>query len=275
MGGSDTDVSQAITVDASGNVISTGHFFGTADFDPGPGISNLTAQGASDIYVQKLDPSGDFLFVKSMRGSWLNEGKSVAVDDEGNIYTAGIFSETTDFDPSAGTRNLVSAGDLDAYIQKLDPSGNLLWVNSIGGNSTDWAYTLDVDLNGDVFVAGGFRAIADFDPGSDSLNIPSISGEDIFVLKLGGGNNVGIENIFFSEIKVYPNPNQGIFTIDIPVAYSSAQVSIQDIRGKLFYERLLFDRKNKLDLSHLPHQLYLMKITLVTGEEFFAKLILE
>src|SRR5829696_3643735 len=60
MGSSNNDYGQTISVDGFGNVYTTGYFTGTADFDPGPAIYNLTsASGSSDIFVTKVDPSGN------------------------------------------------------------------------------------------------------------------------------------------------------------------------------------------------------------------------
>ena len=62
-------VATAITVDASGNIYTTGGFSGTVDFDPGPGTFNLTAAGNRDIFLSKLDSAGNFLWVSNMGGS--------------------------------------------------------------------------------------------------------------------------------------------------------------------------------------------------------------
>ena len=81
----------SIVVDTSGNVYTTGYFQGTVDFDPGTGISNLTAFGTRGIFVQKLDTNGNFLWAKSFGGNGYSEGKSIALDISGNVYTTGYF----------------------------------------------------------------------------------------------------------------------------------------------------------------------------------------
>ncbi|MGZ6540083.1 MAG: hypothetical protein ACXVEB_17030, partial [Bacteroidia bacterium] len=56
---------QYVTTDASGNVFITGNFYGTIDFDPGPGVFNLSAIGSDlDIFIVKLDVSGNFVWAK-------------------------------------------------------------------------------------------------------------------------------------------------------------------------------------------------------------------
>ena len=62
------DISYSITVDGSGNVYTTGRFFDTVDFDPGAGITNLTSNGSHDIFVQKMHPSGNFLWATPLGG---------------------------------------------------------------------------------------------------------------------------------------------------------------------------------------------------------------
>ena len=60
-------------------------------------------------------------------------GRSVAVDSSGNVYTAGYFNGTGDFDPGSGTANLTSTGGGGVFVSKLDSSGNYVWANSLGG----------------------------------------------------------------------------------------------------------------------------------------------
>ena len=58
-GGTGIDAGFSVAVDGSGNVYLTGHFSDTVDFDPGGGTLNLTSAGNTDVYVVKLDSSGD------------------------------------------------------------------------------------------------------------------------------------------------------------------------------------------------------------------------
>ena len=71
-----------MAVDSSGNVYTTGAFQGTVDFDPGAGTTNLTSIGGYDVFVSKLDSSGDLVWARSFgaTGYSTDVGKSVAVD---------------------------------------------------------------------------------------------------------------------------------------------------------------------------------------------------
>ena len=185
IGGAGSDWGNSITVDSFGNVYTTGSFSETTDFDPGPGVANLVAVGASDIFIQKLNASGDFVFVKQIAGTGQKSATSIAVDPVGNIYTAGIFQDTTDFDPAPGTGNLISAGDFDIFVQKLDASGNFIWAKRMGGPGSDWGKSIAVDPDGNVYTTGHFNETADFDPGAGIANLTSAGGfGDIFIQKL-------------------------------------------------------------------------------------------
>ena len=81
-----------------------------------------------------------------------DEGNALATDASGNVYVAGSFKGTVDFDPSAGTVNLTSAGDADIFVQKLNSSGNLVWAKKMGGIGNDGAYSIAVDASGNVFI---------------------------------------------------------------------------------------------------------------------------
>ncbi len=189
IGGIGDEQGYSIVVDSFGYVYTTGYFQGTIDFDPGAGTSNLTSAGSGDIYISKLDAAGNFLWAKSMGGTSNDVGLEIAVDDSGNVYTTGYFSGTADFDPGAGTSNLISAGFDDIFISKLDAAGNFLWAKSIGGIDDDQGYSITVDGSGHVYTTGYFQGTADFDPGVGTSNLISAGFTDIFISKLDAAGN--------------------------------------------------------------------------------------
>lgn len=189
-GGETNDEGRYISIDASGNIYSTGAFSGTVDFDPGPGVSNLTSSGAGDIFVQKLDASGNFLWAKSFGGSTsFDKGLSIAVDASGNVYTTGYFTGTADFDPGAGTANLTSVGGPDVFVQKLSTTGDFIWARSFGGSVEDNGNTVSVDASGSVYTIGYYSGTVDFDPGAGTANFTSAGGTDFFIHKLSSSGD--------------------------------------------------------------------------------------
>ena len=182
------DAGNSIAVDANGYVYTTGQFQGNIDFDPGQGIASITA-GSDDVFVLKLDSLGNYVWAKSMGGSGGDYSNSIQVDSTGNVYTAGQFGGTADFDPGLGTSNLVSNGSHDIFVSKLDSLGNFVWAKWMGGDDGDVAYSLALDSVGNVYTTGRFKGTADFDPGLGTSNLASKGLYDIFISKLDSFGN--------------------------------------------------------------------------------------
>ena len=183
-GAAETDVGLSVAVDSTGNVYTTGYFEQTVDFDPGAGTTDLTTGGGSDVFVSKLDASGNLVFAKRFGGSNDDGGISISVDSNGNIHTTGYFEERVDFDPGAGTSNLTSAGGTDVFVSKIDSSGNLLLAKSFGGTANDVGRSITFDSTGNIYTTGEFAGTVDFDPGTGTTNLISAGGNDVFILRL-------------------------------------------------------------------------------------------
>lgn len=179
----------SLAVDAEGNSYTAGSLVGTGDFDPGGGILNLTSNGSNDIFISKLDSSGNLVWALNIGGSNSDLAYSIDLDPLNNIYITGRFSGTSDFDPGTGVYNLTSAGNADVFVCKLNSSGSFIWAVSMGGVSGDIANSLAVDDQGNILVTGVFSQTADFDPGPGTYNLTTSILADIFVTKLDSSGN--------------------------------------------------------------------------------------
>jgi len=188
-GGSDWDGGSSIAVDSAGNVYVTGYFRDTVDFDPGSGEEIRFSEGYNDVFVEKLDSVGNFLWVRTFGGKNFDKANSLTIDINCNVYVTGYFKDTVDFDPSLGEDIHISAGYSDFYIEKLDASGDFQWVKTFGNVSTDEGYSITSDNSGNIFVTGCFSDTVDFDSGIGVDNHISAGYEDVFVLKLDTGGN--------------------------------------------------------------------------------------
>lgn len=188
MGGTDFDGATAIAIDAQGNVIATGGFRGTADFDPGNGTVNFTAAGSDDIFISKLDANGNYVFAKAVGSSGSDWGNAITSYATGQLYVTGVFQNSADFDPGIGTTTLTSAGSFDVFVLSLSVTGSFNWAKSMGGAGSDQGRSISVNASGIVFTCGDFFLTADFDPGAGTYTLTSAGGADIFVSELDGGS---------------------------------------------------------------------------------------
>lgn len=176
-------------IDFGDNVISTGEFWGTTDFDPNAGVLNIASQASADIFVQKYDDNGSLLWVRTFGAGGPDIGKAVDVDPMGNIYVTGSFRGTVDFDPGPGLVELTSGGYSDIFVLKLNANGDLIWARNFQ-SFLDFSEGNDIEVDdaGNVYTTGKMRGNVDFDPGAGTNTI-SASGSDIFIHKLDANGN--------------------------------------------------------------------------------------
>jgi hypothetical protein len=182
--------SNSVATDDFGNVYTTGHFTGVADFDPDIGVYNLTSAGSPDVFVQKLSPDGDFMWARRMGGTFNDYGHEILVDNQGNVVVSGDFSLTLDLDTAAGVASITSNGDQDIFLLKLDANGNLIWLKQIGGNGDDRSLKIAVNATGDIYNVGYFNDSVDFDPGLATNTLSSAGGQDAYIQKLNADGDL-------------------------------------------------------------------------------------
>lgn len=214
IGGTDEDVGHAIKRDAAGNLYLAGYFKRVVDFDPGPDtllLSTINAGSASDIFVMKLDPQGNLLWVHSFGGlnARKDEARSLALDSQGNVLVTGSCEGTVDFDPGPGVANQTATGE-DIFVLKLTTDGDYAWAHVFDGNFINYARGITTDGNDDVLVGGRFFGTVDFDPGPNSVNLTAVGG-DVFILKLDENGN------FLWVKQVSGDGSESDLTLDIAV----------------------------------------------------------
>lgn len=180
-----------LAIDGSNNLVAFGKFDGTLDFDPGPGVANLTVSEKA-AFVLKLDLNGQYVDVMHFNSQWEDvSAERMTIDDQDNIYLTGTFLDQTDFDPSASTTFLTPAnGTRDTYIVKLNDLGQLVWVKafpSVGGS--DAATGIAVDQAGNVYTTGQMGGMVDFDPGAGTANLSPSGFANTWIAKLNSNGN--------------------------------------------------------------------------------------
>lgn len=174
-------------VSDSNFVYVVGHFEDSVDFDPGPGAYFLDSKGSYDVFILKLDSSGNFVWARSIGGSGWDFSSDLKVLPDGGIVFTGAIRGTADMDPGPAVQNFISNGEEDIFVEKLNSNGNLEWAISLGGPRDDVGRSLELDSKGNVYLTGDFSNSVDFDPGPNISSLSSKGGQDPFILKLGPG----------------------------------------------------------------------------------------
>jgi gliding motility-associated-like protein len=145
--------------------------------------------------------------------TWNDNARSVAVDDQGNVYSAGLFFYDVDFNPGPGTYTMTAGGQFNEaiYISKLSPTGQFIWAKQIPTEISGPIY-LTVDHHNNVYITAYVSGPVDMDPGAGVHTAQMIGPQDAFLLKLDSDGNFLWEKQFGS-----PGVNNGAsgYAIDV------------------------------------------------------------
>jgi hypothetical protein len=206
IGSSNIDSGQSLDTDNNGNVYITGLFSSTADFDPGVGTFNLTSSGITDIFILKLDASGNLNWVKQFGNTGNDMGSSIVLDATGDVYITGDFEGSVDFSSGMGSGgSITSIGNSDAFILKLNSSGNFIWVKQFGGTAYQLGKSITIDDTGDIYATGEFNGTVDFDPNLGTYNLSTNAGQDVYIIKIASSGNFVWAKNFGNSLGSYLN----------------------------------------------------------------------
>lgn len=163
----------AMVRDATGNLYVVADFEGTQSL----GGPDTTAQGFSDCFISKYDANGTWIWSQHFGGtSTITKAGGIALDAAGNIYVAGSFT----FQVNIGPQLLISTGQRDGFIAKLNPSGNILWGKKFGGSGSDEPLCMS-SVGNEIYIAGYYSQA--FSDGAISFPATSSNSEDGFIAK--------------------------------------------------------------------------------------------
>lgn len=161
-----TEIGRATAFDSAGNAYLAGTTLGS--------LPTFTSAGSSDIFVARYDANGTQTLLKQWGSSGSDGAQDMAVDGSGNLYFTG-----STYGDLGGQAN---SGLYDAFLTKLDPSGNVLWTRLLGGTDEDEAYDLALDAAGHVWI-GGYSA-------SSFAGHTNAGGHDAFVAQYDSAGNL-------------------------------------------------------------------------------------
>ncbi len=143
-GGTGIEISQDIVKTKDGNYVVTGHTFST-DTD----ISKNN--GESDIWMIKIDDSGNLLWEKTFGGSQFDASENVSLANDGGFIISGN-SKSSDADLTE------NEGENDLWVIKTDADGKLIWQKSYGTVGLDFGFDALQNQDGSILFTGEMDA---------------------------------------------------------------------------------------------------------------------
>jgi hypothetical protein len=107
--------------------------------------------GQQDVWIVKVDASGTIAWQAVLGGSFSDEAQDVALTDDGGYIIAG-YTKSSDGDVQGFHTSAPLASD--AWLVKLDASGNLVWQRALGGSGDDRAWAVQQTSDGGYIVGG-------------------------------------------------------------------------------------------------------------------------
>lgn len=190
IGGWQEDEAGVIKVDPSGNFYISCYIIDSADFDPGPGITEIVTTSSSTSVIAKYSSDGSFLWVNIFPVG-LGANGPLSVDPANNLYVVCSYQGTRDFNWGNGIALLTASGIADASIVKYDSNGNYIWSKDVGGvGNITQPYWIEVDGIGNIYLTGEFFDSTDFDPGTSVAQLVSKNHSyDVFIAKYNSAGN--------------------------------------------------------------------------------------
>ena len=168
----DSDTGYAVTTLNDGSSIITGDFEDQATF----GNTQLISNGGNDVFVTKLNADGSYAWAKQAGGTGDDEGYAITSLSDGSSIITGEFRGTATF----GNTQLISAGDDDIFIAKLNADGSYAWAVRAGSSAEDTGEGISSLADGSSIITGEFEGEATF----GSTTLTSAGSDDIFIAKL-------------------------------------------------------------------------------------------
>ncbi len=245
-----------LITDLPGNIVSIGEFSGRIDANPGSPTQVLVSLGGLDIFIQKLNGSGQYVWSQNVSATSDAYFRSVKSDNHGNIYVAGYVDGIVNFEPGTGNFILSAVNNgSDIFVAKYRKDGKLLWVKSIGSTGDDHAFSIDTDDSGNIYFGGVFNGKTDFDPGPGVVNLTISGSNNGFLCKLDSNGNFGwvlnLGAVYALDIDPYGDiiitgnysgtfdfdPGSGVYNMSTPGGYIYTYVAKYNRQGKFKWAR--------------------------------------
>jgi len=192
-GGSNHDITSGITIDAAGSSYITGYTTSN-NYPTTSNAYDTTLYGGQDVFITKLNSTGDSLLYSTYLGGSLEErGNSISVNQSGEAWVTG-YTDSPNFPTSSNAYDSDYNGSNDGFVIRMSSQGDsLLYSTFLGGNVDDVGHDITVSTAGEVYVAGTTNS-DDFPTTTGAYNTIHNGNHDGFVAKF----NIAGDSLLYS-----------------------------------------------------------------------------
>lgn len=238
----------SMRTDTAGNSYLAGSF-SLQEYFGNISVSAYGNMAYEDIYLSKIDSSGNWLWAKHGGGISQDKATDMTLDSQGHIYVTGFIGSISAFFDNVTLNN--SGGD-DFFVAKYDSNGAVMWAFNGGGPGSQFGNEILVSETGSVFLGTNSKFITQFDslgtelwwsnPSASNLSMIA-NGADIYItgsyvdsVTFGDEHFISghssVDQMFVTKLefpltstsiskiapntnwKLYPNPSRGTFIIN-------------------------------------------------------------
>ncbi len=197
-GNSGADTAFDAALDKNGNVYVVGNIGKKVALPAEITMNNskTTHINGHDAFIAKYDSKGEHRWTKTLDGTFVS-AIQISIDKSGNLYVAGKFRGTCDFDPGDEVENRTShdfkGGDAwDYFVCKFNSLGHYTWVTTFGGDDSiiKSDISMEIDSSSNVYIGGWSTGNLEFNLETGLEQFPAIGRDDIFVCKVNSEGNI-------------------------------------------------------------------------------------
>lgn len=192
------DVAFDVALDKNGNVYTVGKVGNEVSIPLGNSTNNpqnIQVKGYH-AFIAKYDSKGEHRWTKTLEGDFISASK-ISIDKSDNLFVAGTFRGTCDFNPGDKVENRTShnfkGGDaVDVFVCKFNSTGRFIWVTTFGGDDSivKSAISMEIDGSSNVYIGGWSAGDMEFNLDSGLEQYPASYRDDIFICKINSAGNI-------------------------------------------------------------------------------------
>lgn len=250
------DQVMAVACDNFGNTFFTGYMGGTITNS----VVTLPFNGWNDVMVGKLNTNGDILWMKQAGGAKLDLSTGISIDENGNVYIAGMFENDISFNTTQ-----LRDPDRGVFLASYTNNGDFRFAQAAGDVQTDAALAVTTK-NNTAFLTGYYLFKCKF----GNFELPYADFFNIFIASYSIPQALSIHHETKARLKIYPNPISNILRIE---TLQKATVSIFDLNSVKMISAEVNSQQNTINVEKFANGIYFVKVEFDNGEELMTKVL--